>query len=343
MRCGVLVVSEMTFVAGDLFTQWFFPGGHIVAAQDLAERIVNATRYGFYNLSWIDRPTRQQALLRFATLDRIIARPENLSTPAQLDEYYSFLMATPEGGSYPQELYSMKRARAAAAVELLQASRPKLMPVKQDVPMVIVNAFYVPIYHMIVMPPAIMFSPFFQREGVPAALNYGSLGHVLGHEITHSFDEDFGLYDERGQRHDWWSPQSRANFGERLHCLRGLYNDVAEGRGVPFGDTALEENFADCGGIVKALRAFRFLGPQPSEKLAKREFTAEQLFFVSSCYKWCSPLEKRPEGDREGVVKIYSPMDMRCNVPLMNIPEFAAAFQCSSTSRMASYKRCEVL
>lgn len=338
-----MVVSEMPFIAGDLFTRWFFPGGHMGAAQDLAERIVNATRYGFYNLSWIDSPTRENALLRFTRLGKIVARPETLSTPAQLDEYYSFLLATPEGGSYPRELYAMRRARAAAAVELVQASRPKFMPVKVDVPMVIVNAFYVPIYHVIVLPPAIMFAPFFQRHGVPAALNYGSLGHVVGHEITHSFDEDLGLYDERGQRRDWWSPGSRANFSERLRCLRGMYNHVTAGKGVPFGDTALAENFADCGGIAKALRAFQSLGPQPPERLAEREFTAEQLFFVSSCYKWCAPLEAKPEAHAEGVVKIYSPMDVRCNVPLMNIPEFAEAFRCSNTSRMASYKRCEVL
>ncbi|KAK8775820.1 hypothetical protein V5799_030836 [Amblyomma americanum] len=167
-------------------------------------------------------------------------------------------------------LLAMKRARTATHLKLLNASQPVFSPVKRDVPMVIVNAFYVPIYHFIVIPPAIIFAPFFQVEGVPAALNNGSLGLVIGHEITHSFDEDFGLYNELGEREDWWSPQSRENFNERLRCLRRLYNVTSEATSIAFGNTALAENFADCGGIAKALQAFQDLGPQPGFSIGGR-------------------------------------------------------------------------
>ncbi|KAK8777199.1 hypothetical protein V5799_029456 [Amblyomma americanum] len=243
-------------------------------------------------------------------------------------------------------LLAMKRARTATHLKLLNASQPVFSPVKRDVPMVIVNAVYVPIYHFIVIPPAIIFAPFFQVEGVPAALNNGSLGHVIGHEITHSFDEDFGLYNELGEREDWWSPQSRENFNERLRCLRRLYNETSEATSIAFGNTALAENFADCGGIAKALQAFQDLGPQPGFSIGGRQFSADQLF-VASCYKWCWPLSElrklRSSGDKDDVVKYYSPMDMRCNVPLMNTPEFAKAFACANGSDMNSFSRCEVL
>lgn len=348
VHCIMVAVEELPYIGGDLFTQWFLPGGHMDAAHDMVARVANATRRAFETLRWIDEPTRRNALLRFSSLEQIVGRPENLSTIRQLDDYYSFLPAAPEDISYPELLLAMMRSRATAALRLLNASRPVFSHVRKEFPMVVVNAFYVPIYHVIVIPPAIMFSPFFKPMSVPAALNYGSLGHVIGHEITHSFDENFGLYNRFGERDDWWSPQSRANFRDRLRCLRGLYNEVSNGTGIAFGDTALAENFADCGGIAKTIQAFRHLGPQPAMTLKGRMFTAEQLFFLASCYKWCWPIPDFKKRLRSGVggndvVKYYSPMDMRCNVPLMNMPEFAQAFACANGSYMSSLTRCEVL
>ncbi|KAH6937022.1 hypothetical protein HPB50_025111 [Hyalomma asiaticum] len=345
-HCLGVAVVELPYIAGDLFVRWFFPGGQMDAAHDMVARIANATRQVFETLHWIDEPTRRNALLRIENLEQIVGRPENLSTTMQLDDYYSFLAAAPDDISYPEMLFDMMRSRSTAALRLLNASRPVFIHVRKEFPMVLVNAFYVPIYHVIVIPPGIMFSPFFKRAGVPAALNYGSLGHVIGHEITHSFDEDFGLYNKFGEREDWWSQKSRANFRDRLRCLRRLYNEASTGTGIDFGDTALAENFADCGGMAKTIQAFRNLGPQPDMILKGREFTAEQVFFISSCYKWCWPMrdsEGLRKGDaRDEVVKFYSPMDMRCNVPLMNMPEFAQAFACANGSYMSSLSRCEV-
>ncbi|XP_072143568.1 membrane metallo-endopeptidase-like 1 [Dermacentor andersoni] len=347
-HCLMVAVVELPYIGGDLFVQWFFPGGDMGAVHDMVARIANATREAFKTLHWIDEPTRRNALLRISSLERIVGRPENLSTTRELDEYHSFLPAAPEDITYPEMLFAMMRSRATGALRLLSPSRSVFSHVRKELPMVIVNAFYVPIYHVIVIPPAIMFSPFFKRTGVPAALNYGSLGHVIGHEITHSFDEDFGLYNRLGEREDWWSKQSRANFRDRLRCLSRLYNEVSAGTGIAFGDTALAENFADCGGMAKATQAFLSLGPQPAITLKGREFTAEQLFFLSSCYKWCEPMQDseslRKDGKKDKlIIKYYSPMDMRCNVPLMNMPEFAVAFACANGSYMSSLNRCEVL
>ncbi|KAH8041526.1 hypothetical protein HPB51_016971 [Rhipicephalus microplus] len=346
-HCVGVAVVDLPYIAGDLFVRWFFPGGHMEAAHDMVARIANATRQTFETLHWIDEPTRRNALLRISDLERIVVRPENLSTTMQLDDYYSFLPAAADDLSYPEMLFDTMQAKATAALRLLNATRPVFSHVRREFPMVVVNAFYVPIYHMIVIPPGIMFAPFLKPTDVPDALNYGSLGHVIGHEITHSFDEDFGLYNKFGEREDWWSPESRANFRERLTCLRRLYNEASEGTGIDFGDTALAENFADCGGMVKALHAFRNLGRQTAMTLKGREFTAEQLFFISSCYKWCWPTRDsaklRKSGDKDDILKFYSPMDMRCNVPLMNMPEFEQAFACTNGSYMRSLSRCEVL
>ncbi|KAK8761676.1 hypothetical protein V5799_027057 [Amblyomma americanum] len=346
-HCFTVAVLEMPFLSGDLFMRWFFPGGHVDVAQDMLARITNATRQAFLSLHWIDERTRERALRRLSDLEKIVGRPENLSVTTQLDEYHAYLPAAREHQSYAEMLLAMKRARAAVQLQLLNTSQPVTSPVKRDVPMVIVNAFYVPIYHFIVIPPGIIFAPFFQAQGVPVALNYGSLGHVIGHEITHSFDEDFGLYNELGEREDWWSPQSRENFSDRLRCLRRLYNEASVDTGIPFGNTALAENFADCGGMAKALQAFQNFEPQPGASIGGRHFSADQLFFVASCYKWCWPLSElrqlRRSGDKDDVVKFYSPMDLRCNVPLMNTPEFAKAFSCANGSYMNSFRRCEVL
>ncbi|XP_075527739.1 neprilysin-21-like [Dermacentor variabilis] len=114
-----------------------------------------------------------------------------------------------------------------------------------------------------------------------------------------------------------------------------------------YGDTALSENFADCGGMAKVLRALRELGPQPDVMLGGHRFTALQAFFVSSCFKWCtSSLPKRTAKDDDDKdaewARLYSPLNMRCNVPLMNTPAFADAFSCAPGTVMNSKVRCDL-
>ncbi|KAL3206932.1 hypothetical protein MRX96_039766 [Rhipicephalus microplus] len=310
-HCVADAIQLVPYVMGDLFVRWHLDEQELDGARDIVGRVRNATRSGFLALRWIDEETRRGALRRIDNLASLVGHPDNVSRMDELNRHYA---------------------------------DPYFPAVDVELPMILVNAFYLPIYHVMVIPPAIMFAPFYRRA-LPAALNYGSLGHVVGHEITHGFDPELSLYNESGLREDWWSARSRANFEQRVKCLRRLYNEAPRSRGVNYGDTALSENFADCGGLDKVYRSFKSLGPQPSQRLGDRNYTADQLFFISSCFKWCTVegamRGRSPSADESEAIKFYSPMHMRCNVPLMNMPEFAQHFGCKPGTVMNPRVRCE--
>ncbi|CAN7944318.1 unnamed protein product [Ixodes hexagonus] len=339
-HCVMDAILTIPYVMGDLFVRWNLEERELDETRDMVMRVRNATRDGFENLAWIDKATRAKALDRIDHLARLVGRPDNLSSTEQLEHHYSFLPTLK--GSYAEMLAAIRDSDMKHLRGLLKSSKPFFPAINVELPTVMVNAFYVPVYHVMVIPPAILFVPFYARS-VPASFNYGSLGHVVGHEITHAFDPELSLYNASGLREDWWTPQARKNFDVRVQCLKNLYNRVPWTGGVLYGDTALSENFADCGGLEKVYRAFNDLGPQGNQKIGDEEYSARQAFFISSCYKWCSREMRGPVSDGDGdAIKFYSPMHMRCNVPLMNTPEFAAEFKCAKGATMNPDERCEV-
>lgn len=338
-RCLQDAVLMMSYILGDMFVDWYLGEAELAGARDIVDRLRAATENGFNSISWIDERTRKGALRTLHTMEELVGHPRNLSEDAQLTEYYSFLPQLSQ--SYPAMLTAARDKQVERLRGLIKKSEPHFSPVKVELPMILVNAFYVPIYHMMVIPPAIMFAPFY-RNSVPSAYSYGSLGHVVGHEITHAFDREVGIYNESALPSDWWTNGSLTVFNDNVECLKVLYNNVSWAQGYPFGTTAFSENFADCGGMQRAFRAFKTLGTQAAQNIGSREYTGDQVFFINSCYKWCS---KRPnytvQVDTE-VFKLYSPMNMRCNVPLMNMPEFAETFRCERGKIMNPEKRCTV-
>ncbi|XP_077499314.1 membrane metallo-endopeptidase-like 1 [Amblyomma americanum] len=250
-HCVADALQLAPYAMGDLFVRWHLDERELEGARDIVRRVRNATRDGFVALRWIDPETRRGALRRIDNLASLVGHPDNVSRVDQLNKHYAFLPAM--RGSYARMLTASRDADARRLLRRLRSEAPFFPAVDVELPMILVNAFYLPIYHVMVIPPAIMFAPFYRRA-LPAALNYGSLGHVVGHEITHGFDPELSLYNESGLREDWWTPRSRANFDERVKCLRRLYNEAPWARGVNYGDTALSENFADCGGLDKVYR-----------------------------------------------------------------------------------------
>ncbi|XP_040064510.3 neprilysin-1-like, partial [Ixodes scapularis] len=339
-HCVMDAILTIPYVMGDLFVRWNLEERDLVEIRDMVTRVRNATRDGFVNLSWIDEATRTRALERIDHLGSLVGRPVNLSRTEQLEDHYSFLPVLK--GSYAHMLAAIRDSESKRLRGLLKSSESYFPAINVELPTVLVNAFYVPVYHVMVIPPAILFAPFYAHS-VPASFNYGSLGHVVGHEITHAFDPELSLYNASGIREDWWTSQSRRNFDVRVQCLKTFYNKVPWAGGVPYGDTAFSENFADCGGLEKVYRAFNSLGYQADHEIGDRKYSARQAFFINSCYKWCSREIPGSRTENSGdSVKFYSPMHMRCNVPLMNTPEFAAEFKCAEGTTMNPNQRCEV-
>jgi endothelin-converting enzyme/putative endopeptidase len=206
-----------------------------------------------------------------------------------------------------------------------------------------VNAYYNPAMNEMAFPAGILQPPFYARAA-PDAVNYGAIGMVVGHELTHGFDDEGRQYDEAGNLRDWWTPAVSSEFDRRAACVErqyGGYEGVEGEAGVKLnGKLTLGENIADLGGVKLAFAAWRARA-QGGPRAAVAGFTPEQLFFVGYAQAWCTKV--RPELARlRARIDPHSPARWRVNGPLSNLPEFAAAFACPAGSGMVRAERCEV-
>jgi predicted metalloendopeptidase len=207
-----------------------------------------------------------------------------------------------------------------------------------------VNAYYNPSMNEIVMPAGILQIPFF-NVNAPMAENFGGIGMVVGHEMSHGFDDQGSQYDDVGNLSDWWSPSIRQTFNQRTQCLVDQYSNytVANGTVHLDGKLTLGENLADLGGIKLTTAAY---ARYKTEHAGKPDptvlgFTPEQQIYVTFGQAWCT---KRSVEAEAYYAKIdpHSHPRYRVNGVLVNIPQFADAFSCKTGAPMAPANRCAV-
>jgi predicted metalloendopeptidase len=196
-----------------------------------------------------------------------------------------------------------------------------------------VNAYYNPQLNEIVFPAGILQPPFFDPEA-DDAVNYGAIGMVIGHEMTHGFDDEGRQYDAEGNLKDWWTAEDSAAFTARTGLVVRQFDALEALPGLPVnGRLTLGENIADLGGLKIAFAAFRKSlegRPRPADIGG---FTAEQRFFLGYAQAW--RYHAREETARMRVmVDPHAPPRFRVNAPLSNLPEFIQAFHCGEGTPM---------
>lgn len=196
-----------------------------------------------------------------------------------------------------------------------------------------VNAYYSESVNEIVFPAGILQPPFFNAEA-DDAVNYGAMGSIIGHELTHGFDDQGSKFDAVGNMQDWWTPTDKENFKTKTNELVAQYNGYKVLGDVPVnGALTLGENIADLGGVTMAYYAFKkSLEGKPAP--AKIDgFTAEQRFFISWAQAWRN--EMLPESRRNQIMTDpHSPGEFRANGPISNMPEFYAAFNVKQGNKL---------
>ncbi|XP_033097749.1 membrane metallo-endopeptidase-like 1 isoform X4 [Anneissia japonica] len=195
----------------------------------------------------------------------------------------------------------------------------------------LVNAFYSSSKNTIVFPAGILQPPFYNNKS-PWYLNYGGIGAVIGHEITHGFDDRGRQYDKDGNLVQWWSDESIEKFTERAQCIIDQYDSYV----MPENDMNLNgiqtqgENIADNGGLAEAYRAYRsFIESRGREEplLPGLNYTQDQLFFINYAQVWCSAF--RPEGATSQILSgVHSPGRYRAIGATHNSDDFARVFSC---------------
>jgi putative endopeptidase len=299
---------------GQLYVEKAFPPEAKAKAEALVKNVKDTLRERLANLDWMQPKTREEALRK---LDKMAVK---IGYPSKWRDYSGLAV---DGDGYAAN--ALQANEFLTRFDLGKIGKPVDRTEWEMTPPT-VNAYYNPNLNEIVFPAGILQPPFFDPE-VDDAVNYGAMGMVIGHELTHGFDDQGRKFDADGNLRDWWTPEDARVYKERAQAIAEQYS-----RYVPIddlkinGEMTLGENIADLGGLkISYLSLQKTLKGKPApEKIDG--FTAEQRYFLSYAMLWRAAV--RDEYLRRQVrTDFHSPARFRVLGPLYNTPEFFQAFQ----------------
>jgi len=308
---------------GKLYVADYFPPEAKARALEMINNLKAALADRIKTLDWMDEPTKQEALKKLAAMNVKIGYP---------DKWRDYSLLNIDRGSYVSN--AMRAANFEVNRELKKIGKP-VDRTEWGMTPPTVNAYYNAHMNEIVFPAGILQPPFFDPKA-DDAVNYGGMGAVIGHEMTHGFDDQGRQFDAVGNLRDWWSPKSAAKFKERSQAVVQQYSEYTPVPGTHVnGELTLGENIADIGGIKLAYAALqKALDKNPQAREQKIDgFTPEQRFFLGWAQVWRA-------NQREDDLRLrlntdpHSPTHYRCNGPISNMPEFQQAFNIPDGSAM---------
>ncbi|KAB0797723.1 hypothetical protein PPYR_08716 [Photinus pyralis] len=293
-------------------------------------------------LTWMDESTKATAIDKAMAIHAHIGYAVELLDDKKLEEYYEPLNDF-YTTNYIHFIGNITMFKTDKTVGLVWTPINKTDWVTRPSPIVI-NAFYDPSENGIQFPAAILQGIFFDSDRIHA-MNYGSIGQIIGHELTHGFDDEGKQYDKNGNLVNWWDEGTDEAFSEKAKCIIDQYNNIT----VPevklnlHGINTQGENIADNGGLKEAYLAYQSWvevhGPEP--QLPGLNYTANQLFWISVANTWCTC--HRKESLRQDVLTDnHSPPKYRVLVPLRNSDYFHKDFHCKEGSNMNPKEKCSV-
>jgi putative endopeptidase len=328
-RCIGATEQAMGEAIGQLYVKERFAGNSKELALDMIHGIADAFAASLPELAWMDDTTRQAALVKKGTLAWKIGYPE---------EWRDYSKLTISRGSH---FANALAARGFEASRLLGQVGKPVDRKEWGMNAQTVNASYNPLQNAFTYPAGILQPPFFHKD-FPLAMNLGGMGFVIGHELTHGFDDQGSKFDASGSMTDWWTPASVKGFEERTSCIDQQYSAYEIEPGVHVnGKLTLGENIADNGGLKQAWDVLQARQKERGEGPTVAGLTEDQLFFVAAGQVWCAEATK--ESERLQVqTNPHSPSKFRVMGPMVNHPGFAGAFSCAPGTPMNPPNKCEV-
>lgn len=287
----------------------------------LVDQIIRAYARRIQKLDWMSAGTKNRALKKLAKIRRKIGYPKRWRD-------YQALEIKPD--SY---LENVLRAGRFEHRRLLAKIGKPLDRGEWFMTPPTVNAYYSPSLNEIVFPAGILRPPFFDANAFEA-VNYAGIGSVIGHELTHGFDDQGSKFDEKGNMREWWLKSDRARFIKKSELLIQQFNGYTVADGIRInGKLTLGENIADLGGLVIAYDAFREVIKRKRPPKTIDGWTPDQLFFLS--FAQVEREHTRPEEERRlATIDPHSPPRYRANGTLSNIEEFYKAFEVKQGDKM---------
>ena len=331
-RCVNATEGALGEDVGKLYVAERFAGDSKEIATEMIGDIQSAFADALPELTWMDEDTRRVALTKAEAVSDKIGYPDEWRDYSAVDTAPDAHFAN--SLSARQHEFDFEMAKIGEPVDKGEWG----MTPQQ------VNAYYNPLYNEIVFPAGILQPPFFDRT-FPAAMSYGAIGAVIGHELTHGFDDSGRKFDPEGRLRDWWDEAAVERFEERAQCVRDLYSgyEVEDGVSVN-GELTAGENIADIGGLKQAHAAYELWEERHGEAsldTGELGLTSEQVLFVAFGQVWCSLVSEEFER-MQVTVDSHSPGRFRVIGPVSQNPDFADAFACEEGEPMAPADRCQV-
>jgi putative endopeptidase len=327
-RCVGYVDGDLGEALGESFVKATFGPQ---AKNDMLQMVADVERaleQDITTLDWMTAATKQQALAKLHTVANKIGYP---------DKWRDYSALTIErgdavGNSHRANTFEFHRQLAKIGKPLDKSEWTMTPPT--------VNAYYNPLENNINFPAGILQPPFYSA-GRDAALNYGGAGAVIGHELTHGFDDQGRQFDASGNLKDWWTAEDGKAFESRAGCFVDQYAAYTAIDDVKLnGKLTLGENTADNGGLRLALMAYLASSAGAAARPVDG-FTPEQRVFLGWAQVWCE--SRRPAYERlQAQTNPHSPGRYRVNGVVSNMPEFQKAFSCPAGAPMVSQNSCRV-
>jgi endothelin-converting enzyme/putative endopeptidase len=330
-RCSTAVNSAIGEALGKVYVSQYFAGDSKAKTLEMVHDIEAAMGRDLDQLDWMSADTKKKAHEKLADVANKIGYPDKWRD-------YSKLSIIPTDA-----VGNAMRATAFENDRLLNKIGKPVDHQEWGMTPPTVNAYYDPSMNDINFPAGILQPPFYDRK-VDIAINYGHIGAVIGHELTHGFDDEGRKFDGKGNLDNWWTAADLKNFEARTDCLVNEYNGFTAVDDVKVnGKLTLGENTADNGGALLAFMAY--MQRAKDEHIDTNQkidgFTGPQRFFIGYTQNYCE--NTRPESIRNQVLTDpHSPDHFRVNGVLVNQPAFADAFGCKKGTPMVPVKACRV-
>ena len=327
-RCVQSTDRNLGEALGAVYVEKYFPPAAKARAKEMVNNLIAALREDIPTLSWMSPETKKEALAKLEAFTVKIGYP---------DKWRDYSKLNIEPTSYADNV--LRSFEFEYARQLAKIGKP-LDRTEWGMTPPTVNAYYNSSMNEIVFPAGILQPPFYSPTA-DDAVNYGGMGAVIGHEISHGFDDQGSKFDGQGNLHEWWTPEDRKNFTERGDCVVSQFNGYEVEPGLhQNGKLVLGESIGDLGGLAIAYAAYErsIAGHRPPDIDG---YTPEQRFFLGWAQVWGT--NQRAEAARTQTNTDPHPLArFRANGPLSNMEAFANAFGCKKSDPMVREQACKI-
>jgi predicted metalloendopeptidase len=327
-RCVQFTDNDLGEALGKAYVAENFPPASKASTLKMVDELEASLKADIMQLSWMTPETKQQALNKLAHITNKIGYPDKWRDYSAL----TIVRGDALGNSMRANEFEFKRQLNKVGKPVDRSEWGMTPPT--------VDAYYSSLENNINFPAGILQPPFYDPD-IDASVNFGAIGAVIGHELTHGFDDQGSQYDAEGNLRNWWTAKDREQFDKLEACVVNEYDSFVPVDDVHInGKLTLGENTADNGGVrISYLALLDVLGNTPTKSIDG--YTPQQRFFVGYAQVWCQ--SDRPEFARMmAQVNPHSPGKFRVNGVVGNMPEFQQAFGCKADAPMVRKPACRV-